>query len=346
MIEKTIASTAPALRLPEGYISRPAELADVEAVHTLLNATAIEQTGEAEWDLDELRNDWKSPHFDLAKDTLLVLAAGGELAGYADVWDQEPHVRIFCIGRVHPDFRGQGIGTALTHWLDWRGAQAVLKAPAGARVVLLQFMPASDTVAQEHIGQHGYRLVRYFHDMIIEMDATPPAPSLPEGIIIRTFQREKEERSVLLTIRDAFKDHWGYVESPLEKALEEWTHWLDNDPDHDPSLWFLATCNGDIAGVSLCRPKTAADPDKGWVDTLCVRRPWRRQGIALALLHHTFTEFYRRGVRKVGLGVDAESLTGATRLYNKAGMHVKRRHANYEKELRPGKELCTQSVQS
>jgi len=97
-----------------------------------------------------------------------------------------------------------------------------------------------------------------------------------------------------------------------------------------------------IAGMSLCSPKMTEDPDMGWVNVLGVRRPWRRRGLALALLHHTFGEFYRRGKARVGLGVDASSLTGALDLYKKAGMHPVRQYANFEKELRPGVDLSTQ----
>jgi mycothiol synthase len=82
------------------------------------------------------------------------------------------------------------------------------------------------------------------------------------------------------------------------------------------------------------------------VGTLGVRRPWRRRGVALALLQHSFGEFYRRGLRKAGLGVDASSLTGATRLYRKAGMRSDPAYQYdlYEKELRPGEDLLTQSL--
>jgi GNAT superfamily N-acetyltransferase len=80
------------------------------------------------------------------------------------------------------------------------------------------------------------------------------------------------------------------------------------------------------------------------VNWLGVRRPWRRRGLALALLHHTFGECYRRGLQKVALGVDASSLTGATRLYEKAGMHVFRQWNTYQKELRAGKDLTTQKL--
>jgi ribosomal protein S18 acetylase RimI-like enzyme len=89
----------------------------------------------------------------------------------------------------------------------------------------------------------------------------------------------------------------------------------------------------------------AEGPEKGWVDDLGVRRAWRRRGLALALLQHSFREFYKRGTRKVGLGVDASSLTGATRLYEKAGMHVARQFNSYFKVLRDGEELMTQSLE-
>jgi ribosomal protein S18 acetylase RimI-like enzyme len=65
-----------------------------------------------------------------------------------------------------------------------------------------------------------------------------------------------------------------------------------------------------------------------------VRRPWRQRGLGLALLLHSFNNFYQRGDRAVGLGVDAQSLTGATRLYEKAGMRVTRQHDLYEKIIR------------
>jgi ribosomal protein S18 acetylase RimI-like enzyme len=99
-----------------------------------------------------------------------------------------------------------------------------------------------------------------------------------------------------------------------------------------------------IAGINLCRSHWIDDPDTGWVGTLGVRRPWRKRGIGLALLRHAFNEFYRRGKRKVGLGVDAQNLTGALRLYEGAGMHVHQASDLYEKELRPGREISVESL--
>jgi len=110
----------------------------------------------------------------------------------------------------------------------------------------------------------------------------------------------------------------------------------------DPELFFLAMDEEEIAGAALCSPRFGGDPETGIVETLGVRRPWRRRGIALALLHQSFGEFYRRGHKHVGLGVDTQNLSGATRLYEKAGMHVAQEFTFYERELRPGEELARQ----
>ncbi len=75
-----------------------------------------------------------------------------------------------------------------------------------------------------------------------------------------------------------------------------------------------------------------------------VLREWRKHGLGLALLRHSFDEFYRRGAKSAGLGVDAENLTGATRLYEIAGMRVWRVNCTYEFELRAGKDLMRQNL--
>jgi ribosomal protein S18 acetylase RimI-like enzyme len=58
----------------------------------------------------------------------------------------------------------------------------------------------------------------------------------------------------------------------------------------------------------------------------------------MALLRHAATTFHQRGIARMALGVDSASPTGATRLYERAGMHVAQQHATYGKILREGTE--------
>ena len=180
------------------------------------------------------------------------------------------------------------------------------------------------------------------------MDAPVPEPVWPEGIILRTFDLERDAEAIYRAEVDSFRDHFGFIEEPFDEGFERFKHFQINYEGFDPTLWFLAMDgrSAEIAGINLCRPHSDAydDPDLGWVGTLGVRRPWRKRGIGLALLRHSFNEFYRRGKRKVGLGVDAQNLTGALHLYESAGMHVHRVFDFFEKELRAGTEISVQSL--
>jgi ribosomal protein S18 acetylase RimI-like enzyme len=96
---------------------------------------------------------------------------------------------------------------------------------------------------------------------------------------------------------------------------------------------FLALDGAEPAGCCICGLHGSGDPSFGYVATLAVRRPWRRRGLGLALLHHSFREFHHRGMTQAALDADAESLTGAVRLYERAGMHIHKRREVYEKAV-------------
>ena len=109
--------------------------------------------------------------------------------------------------------------------------------------------------------------------------------------------------------------------------------------DFDPALTFLAVADQDIAGVALCERREERGAQTavalGWIESLSVRPSYRHRGIGLALLHQAFGAFYRRGVRRVALFVDAQNATGAVELYRAAGMQPYREWIDYEKEVRP-----------
>jgi mycothiol synthase len=317
---------------------------DVEAVVDLLNACAIEDTGKPQFRVDELCSDWQRPGFSPETDTLVVLASDGEPVGYAVAWDFEPHERILVTAVVHPACRGVGIGTALCQWVEARGRQSVPKAPEGARVVLCQEAVSGNEIAQVLLREQGYQFARYSLHMLIEMDGPPPEPVLSDGLTVRPFVRGQEERAMIRALRESFRGHWGYVERPFEEELEDYVHLLDS-PGNDPALWFVAADGDEIVGTSFCYTAMAEDPELGWIWGLGVRPAWRRRGLAQALLQSCFGALYRRGKRKVGLAMDAQNLS-ATRLYEKAGMHVRHQYVVYERELRPEEELGAQSLES
>jgi ribosomal protein S18 acetylase RimI-like enzyme len=199
-------------------------------------------------------------------------------------------------------------------------------------------MESRDVVAREMHENEGYKPVRYTWRMEIELDEPPPEPVWPESIKLRPFDLETHDYLVYRAHQDAFRDHWGFVPRPYEF----WQHHIVEDENFDSSLWHIAWEGDEIAGYALCRYRNG----NPWVGTLGVRRPWRKRGLGLALLYYSFGEFYKRGNRLIMLGVDSENPNGATRLYQKAGMHVASEYIFYEKELRPGKEPNVETISS
>jgi mycothiol synthase len=161
--------------------------------------------------------------------------------------------------------------------------------------------------------------------MTIDVDGVLPPEPAPAGIEIRTF-RPGEERAVYEAHMETFVDSWEHVHEPYER----WRHWTVERPGFDPRLWLLALDGEQVAGIVLCALHDD-DPGIGRVVILGVRRAWRRRGVGEALLRAAFAALAERGCRRAVLGVDAESLTGAHRLYERAGMSVAARFDVYER---------------
>lgn len=329
-------------RIAEDFGVRAPTPGDAEIVADLLNTCGLAEAGQPICTADDLRSEWQSPGVDLANNYWLVFAPEGALIGYMEMWVRAPYVYLYLWGRVHPDYEGQGIGTWLLRLAEARARELVPQAPPDARLALRNGVNHRNEAARRLLEGAGYAQVRSYWRMEIELNGAPPAAVWPEGIVLRAYVPGQDERAIYDAMDEAFRDHWGYLPQPFA----EWQYWMTQHGEHDPALWFLAMEGDEIAGASLCRPTLTTELGLGWVQTLGVRRPWRRRGLGLALLRHSFSALYRRGQRKVGLGVDSQNLTGATRLYEKAGMHITRQYDTYEKEIRPGRELSAESIQS
>ena len=322
-------------RLPAGWQSRAAAKTDLPALAMLDVAHTKHAVGRALRTENEIRIEWKSPTFDLQTDSQIVLDPDGQIAGWCEVYDFAPHTRIPSRLRLDPSRDDDIAATWLIDWAVARARQALAKAPAGASVIHTQGAYQSLPQLIGTLEDAGFSYARSFLRMMIEMSELPPAPSWPDGIVVRPMVAGDDDRAAVAAIRDAFQDHWGHVETPFEEDLEEWKQWIHEDEDFDTDLWFLAMDGDEIAGFCQCYPVVGDDPKVGLVDELGVRRPWRGRGIASALLQHAFRAFYQRGKPIVELGVDSQSPTGATRLYDKAGMVPVWANNVYEMELKP-----------
>jgi len=250
---------------------------------------------------------WGDPGFDLDADARLTKDA------YASFWDTRG-------GTAYIDLQGEPTPELLA-WVESRVRErGFVRALAGAW--------DGHAAAKELFERAGYRLVRHSWRMRIRLDDVTEEPVWPDGVTVRPF-RPGDERVFYDVQQEAFADHWEHDEPD---PYDEWAHWLLQPPAFQPELWFLAEADGEPAGVEINHERPEV-PGLGWIGILGVRRPWRRRGLGRALLLHAFREFRARGFTQAGLGVDAASLTGATRLYESVGMRVTAHFDFYEKQL-------------
>ena len=253
---------------------------------------------------------------DLPNDSWLFGEDGGVVAVG---WVEKHHDTGIAIGVVHHERRGRGLGSKLVDRSEER-----LRALGVGRIHAVTLAP--DVAAEPLLTSRGYHEVRRFWEMTIELgDDPPPEPRLPDGFRIEPFSTELA-KAFHGALEEAFEDHWEYQPTPFE----QWWERQIARPDHDPSLWFLVRTGDEVAAATRNDPERSGG---GWIGALGVRRAWRGRGFAKALLLHSFCEFHRRGQRRVGLGVDSENATGATRLYESVGMVVDSEQVVWEKVL-------------
>lgn len=295
-------------------VSRATE-ADSLRIAEILNAITHAQYGESDLTAAEVAT-W------FAHDELEVLLAeeDGRVVGYGDRWREAERDRSWLDVRV-PAGRTD-VGAALLAELERRAAPDV---DPGA--LSMGYAASVDETMRSVFEAAGYESIRASYRMSIALDAPSP-PEWPEGITVGTF-RPEDEAHVHAAHQESFRDHWEHK----DETIEEWRKWMIASPQFDPTLWFVARDAGEVVGISLCTVHSSGDPEHGFCRVLAVRRPWRRRGLALALLRHSFVEMQRRGMRRGSLGVDAENLSGAVALYERAGMSVVRRADIWQKPL-------------
>lgn len=328
-----------AIVLPAGYTARPLTPDDIDAVVTLRNAWSQVHYGEDHYTANELRIDLVRPEVDLEHDALVVHDSHGQLVAEIHIENISPHNAPRILACVHPAYRGRGIGRALVRWSDARVHASASRAPVGVEVVCQRGIATVDESAARLLKASGYTVARHFLSMLIKLTPEMAEYAWPSALTLRTFEGERDLLPTVRALDDVFCDHWGYVERPEPERIAMFRHFYLDPPDSDPRLYWLVLDGHEIAALNICTPTHENNPTLGYVAMLGVLRPYRRRGLAKALLRVAFAEYARRGYEAVELGVDAANLTGALRLYEQVGMHVHRQWDLYEKIIRPGRKL-------
>lgn len=269
---------------------------------------------------------------------VLLAEVDGQLVAYARVeWEDENNGgRTYTsFGFVDPAWRQRGLGRAMLHGNERRLREIAADHLHDKPRWLGSFGADRDESNTRLMLSDGYVVVRHFYDMVRPtLDDVQDFP-LPEGLEIRPVSREAF-RDVFDADAEAFRDHWGGVDSS-EAAFQRWV----GGPTFDLSLFLVAWDGDQIAGGVLNSIDPAENAERGHqrglLDSVFTRRPWRRRGLARALISRSFHLLRGRGMTSAALGVDAANPNEALALYESSGFAVHRSYAAYRKPFDPAK---------
>ncbi len=265
---------------------------------------------------------------------LIVAEMKGEPIGYGRVWwhQVENGPRVYGhFAFLVPEWRGHGIRHTMLRHNEARllaiARQHETEAPRCYEV----WASESETAWVTLLEQEGYTPARYSFEMVREHLNDIPDLPLPEGLTVRPVKPEMYQ-TVWHAAREAFRDHWGF--SQEEWADDNFESWQEQDT-FTPELWQVAWDGDEIAGMILNFINEKENREynrlRGYTETICVRRPYRRKGLARALIARSLKLHRELGMTEAALGVDAENPNGALQLYESMGFCTTKRFANYRK---------------
>ncbi len=247
----------------------------------------------------------------------LLLTVGPGLAGYAHLDPGDPDEGPAAELVIHPDYRGRGLGLALTRALL---AEA---APQPLRVWAHGDLPAAGALAD----RAGFTRIRSLWTMQRPLADPLPDPVFPPGVTLRTFSVGRDEAAWLELNRKAFASHpeqGGWTAEDV--SLRERESWFD------PAGFFLAERSGKLAGFHWTKIHTGEENENpaglshespgdgsiGEVYVVGVDPAEQGSGLGRALTLAGLDYLRCRGLPSVMLYVDEDN-TPAIRLYESLG---------------------------
>jgi mycothiol synthase len=297
--------------------------ADYRAIAELLEVAHLADGDEYLPDASSLQIEFEyTSGFDAARD-LLFAEVDGLLVGYGSVERQEREIAsVYAThGTIHPEYRRRGLGRAILHANEARLREIATRHPADVSRELATWIGDREGGARALLESEGYRAVRYFRAMIrSDLDDLPEAV-VPDGLELRPLETA-DHRTVFEASNEAFRDHWDHRESTEEDfvgffKLADLAHDLcriawDRDQVAGSVLTFVWKNENEKLGVR-----------RAWFEKISVRRPWRRRGLARAMVISALDAVRDARLDAAMLGVDVENPSGALYLYESLGFTVK-----------------------
>jgi mycothiol synthase len=307
------------MMLPDGYRIRTAAVDDdLDAAVAIVRACDLHDVGFTDDVAAWIRDDWVSSSH---RGAWMVDDPSGSPCAFANLGATDPSATLDSFCPVLPEHRDRVRPAVVLH-LE-REARAIA---VGAPRLLLNFSATEDAAGTAATA--GFTFVRAFWHMHRPVDGSLTAIQPPPGVTIRPYVAVTDDRLGWELIQGAFAGHFGI--DPM--SFEDYRHDVIDSDMWDPSLASIAELSGTPKGIVTCYVLG----DVGWVGDLGVVASGRSRGIGRALLEHAFESLIARGVSHLQLNVDSGNETGATRLYEAAGMTVRRSFDCYEKLLTPG----------
>jgi mycothiol synthase len=274
-----------------------------------------------------------TPNHDPTRDTLIAEVDGEMVAFNRVFWERELEGALvfWHFGFALPEWRGKGLGRAMLGWVEGRAREIARTLDGGEHAYSSTMVNATARGLENLLKDTGYEPVRYeFHMETRDLNHIPDIP-MPEGLEIRPV-RPEDYRKVWEASVEAFRDHWGAVEvdeSDFERTM--------SDPNNDPKLWVVAWDGDEVAGsiLNFVNPEfnTRMGRKLGYTESISVRRPWRRKGLARAMLAHSMKMHKNMGMTQTALGVDTQNPSGALDLYQSMGYEVVTKYTTYRKKI-------------
>jgi mycothiol synthase len=310
---------------------------DPAEVARIFNAASVTEGLDSHSSPEDFANFFGHPddHFDASRDVVMVEHDGAVVAygwqEWVDTTDglREHRLRAF----VDPEWTRRGIGTRLLHWQEARSRETAAAYPTDRPRFFGTWADDNRIGKRALLAKEGYTETRWFFEMRRDDLDHVDVPPMPEGLEVRPIGTDRESLWKLFTAdAEAFEDHWGgfnFNEAVFEEILE--------DPNFDPSLYVVAWDGDEIAGAVInalpLSENKALGRHRGWLESVFVRRPWRKRGLAGALVARSLVVLREAGMDHALLGVDADNPTGALGVYERAGFVVMRRSTAYRKSM-------------